>query len=120
MVTRADIAEILRRWQAGEVSARQVFDWAQERYWPGQVEFDDWEVDDSSAGNEVLGTLDQLPVNLVLPEDVPIYLEFLDTPPGQFDRGYERFRAALDRIDYAARRRALSGDEFYGRFYQAQ
>jgi hypothetical protein len=114
MPTRAEIAEVLRRWQAGELAARAVFDWAQERYWPGAADFDDREADDSSAANEVLATLDQLPMNLVLAEDVPVYLEFLATPCGEFARGYKQFRAALDRIDYAARRQALIGDEFYG------
>ncbi len=121
MVTRAEIADVLRRWQAGEVSARHVFDWAEERYWPGdEVEFDDWEADESSVANEVLGVLDQLPMNLVLPEDVPTYLEFLAAPPGHFGRAYEQFSQALDRIDHAARRRALKGDEFYGRFCQME
>ncbi len=116
MVTRTDIADVLRRWQAGEVSAREVFDWAQERYWPGEVDFDDWEANESSGAKEVLGALDQLPVNLVLPEDVPLYLAFLATPLGQFARGYEQFRAAIDGIDYTSRRQALCGDKLYGRF----
>lgn len=118
MVTRAEITEILRRWQEGDISARQVFDWAQQRYWPGKVEFDDWEADESSVANEVLGVLDQLPINLVLPEDVPAYLAFLATPTGEFAHGYDRFRTAHDGIDFAARRRMLRGDEFYGRFCQ--
>src|SRR5262249_25019482 len=115
MVTRGMIAETLRRWQAGELTAREAYDWAQERYWPGRVEFDDWEADDSSAANEVLCALDALPMNLILPEDMPAYLEFLATPSGRFAEGYERFRAALDRIDYAAPARSLRKDDFYGR-----
>jgi hypothetical protein len=116
VVTRGEIAETLRRWQAAELTAREVYDWAQELYRPGRAEFDDWEADDSSAANEVLGALDQLPMNLILPEDMPAYLEFLKTPSGRFAEGYERFQAALDRIDYAARARSLRDDDFYGRF----
>ena len=59
-------------------------------------------------------------MNLVLAEDVPVYLEFLATERGKFAQGYDRFRAALDRIDCAARRQALSGDEFYGPFCKGE
>jgi len=119
-VTRAEIAELLRRWGAGKLAARDVRDWAQTRYWPGEVEFDDLEGDGSSAACEALAALDQLPMNVILSEDVPLYLAFLSTPVGKFESGYERLRSALDQIDYSARRRALSNDDFYGPFCRCE
>lgn len=91
IVTRLEIADMLRRWQAGEVSAREVHAWAEDRYarMP-EVDVDDWEGlhgAEESVANEVLGELDRLNMNLVLAEDVPIYLEFLATPPGSFRDG---------------------------------
>jgi hypothetical protein len=115
IVTREDIATVLQLWQAGEVAAAQVHEWAQARY--GQVEFDDWEDDDTnSVANEVFGTLDMLDMNLMLIEDVPIYLAFLRTPPGQFGEGYRAFQDALQRIDYQARKQALHTHPLYARF----
>lgn len=98
MVARADIADVLRRWQAGALSAREVYDWTQERSWPGEVELDDREEDGSSAAREVLSAPDQLPMNLVMAEDVPAYLAFLATPQGEFAQGYDRHRRATMRI----------------------
>jgi hypothetical protein len=68
--------------------------------------------------NEVLGDLDMLDMNLALPEDAPIYLTFLSTPPGEFRAGYAEYKRALDRIDRAARRTRLQGMPFYAPFLQ--
>jgi hypothetical protein len=115
IVTREDIAAILQRWQAGELTAAQVHEWAQARY--GQADVDDWEDGDTnSAANEVLGALDRLDMNLMLPDDIPLYLAFLHTPPGHFAAGYRAFEAALGRIDYAARQQALSTNPLYAPF----
>ena len=114
IVTRADLKELLLAWQRGEMTTRAVFEWAQEKYWPGDVEFDDMDDDSSSAANEVLSALDQLPMNLILPEDVPIYVELLEATDGDFSNSYEKFRASINRIDILNRRESLTSDEFYG------
>ncbi len=108
-MTRGEIAEVLRRWQAGQLTAEQVHTWADDLYFPGHLEFDDREgEDEGSVANEVLSSLSMLDMNLVTAADVPIYLEFLSTPPGQFADGYRRFVEAMDRIDREERRRSLS------------
>jgi hypothetical protein len=116
MTTRDEIIAILLEWGSGRLSARDVYAWAERVYHPGTTEFNDWEEGDVSVANEVLGALDLLPLNLMLPEDIPIYLEFLATPRGQFERGFRRFDEALRRIDYESRRRLLTADPFYGQF----
>ncbi len=116
MTTRDGIVAVLLEWSSGGRSAQDVYAWVERIYFPGAIEFNDWEDGDVSVANEVMGALDLLPMNLMLPEDIPVYLEFLATPRGQFDEGLQRFDEALRRIDYASRRRSLKADEFYGRF----
>ena len=91
VVTRNDIAIILRAWQAGEMSAKDVHAWADDHYFPGSTEFIDWE-DDQSVSNEVMALLDMLDVGHPFPEQIPIHLEFLETPSGKFAEGYERWK----------------------------
>ncbi|MEZ5288276.1 MAG: hypothetical protein R2712_26440 [Vicinamibacterales bacterium] len=111
LVSRADIATVLRHWQSRALTVAQVHHWAERLFVPGNVDFDDYEGDqEDSVANEVLATLDQLDVNLVVVDDIPIYLEFLGTPVGQFNEGYRRFQTALSSIDYKKRRAALATD----------
>jgi hypothetical protein len=117
LVSRGDIADVLRRWQSGLLTAEQVHSWAEELYSPGHLDFDDREGDDEdSVANEVLSSLDMLNLNLLVVGDVPIYLEFLGTPPGQFAEGYQKFEQALSRIDREERRRRLAHIPFYAPF----
>ncbi len=115
-ITRGQIETILRQWQDGALTAEQVHEWAQAMYFPGALEIADEEPDGNSASNEVLQYLDCLDSNLIIVEDVPIYLEFLATPSGQFDNGYRKFVQALDRIDMLSRRQALSRIPLYAPF----
>ncbi len=115
IISRAVVAAVLKHWQAGEWSAEQVHEWAEDRF--GQVDVDDWEgAEEQSVANEVLAALDLLDMNLMLPEDTPLYLAFLRTPPGQFAAGYQILQDALDRIDYPARQAALRAVPLYAPF----
>jgi hypothetical protein len=118
-VTRGEIAEVLRRWQQGSMSGEEVHAWANSLYFPGEVNLDDWETDgeeENSVANEVLAQLDNLGMNLVIRDDVPIYLEFLRTPRGSFAEGYRKFREAIDSIDYKARLKSLREIPLYAPF----
>ena len=115
MVKRLDIINILKSWRDDEITARAVWDWANERYMPGETEFDDWE-DDCSAANEVLCELDSLDMNLVLAVDIPIHLEFLQTPKGKFIEGYQKWRGQIGNIDFKKRCKELKDHEIYGPF----
>jgi hypothetical protein len=59
-------------------------------------------------------------MNLALPEDAPIYLDFLSTPVGQFQIGHTRYKQALDRINYDSRRTSLRNTLPYAPFLQNQ
>jgi len=65
---------------------------------------------------EIVATLDMLDMNLVLPEDMPIYLEFLSTTRGEFEIGYRCWQSKLDAIDYESRRTQLKADPLYAPF----
>jgi len=118
-MTRGEIITVLRRWRAGELTAKQVHDWAQSQYFPGRLDYDD-EEDEESVADDVMHALDSIDMNLVIVEDVPIYLEFLATPRGQSREGYRRWREALDRVHSPERQRErqkqLAGDPFYAPF----
>ncbi len=116
-VSRQDIIDLLESWQRGDISASDVYDWAENHYWPGHLECEDWEgEDDNSVTVAVLSSLDLLPMNLMLQEDIPIYLEFLKTPAGEFKRGYTKWRNSIDSINYEKRKMDLSWDPFYQQF----
>jgi hypothetical protein len=117
LVTRADLVAVLLSWQSGAITAQQVHDWAESLY-PGNCAYDDWDENGDSVALEVLGDLDKLNLDLVVPKDVPIYLAFLQTPPDQYSDGHRKYREAIGRINRAARRRALRNDPFYSRFCQ--
>ena len=67
-----------------------------------------------------LDMLDMLDMNLALPEDASIHLEFLSTPPGQFGSGHSEFQRRLDEIDYDSPRARLRHVLPYSRFLQSQ
>lgn len=115
VITRACLAEKLRQWQAGAISTTDLSDWAENTH--GVADVDDREgPDDDSVANEVLGALDMLRLNLTLPEDVPIFLEFLATPHGDFQRGYAEFEKNCDAIDIRKRQAMLKNDPIYAPF----
>jgi hypothetical protein len=106
IIKREDIAKVLKEWADGLLSAQEVLTWADPLYSSDEVDCDDWE-DEDSVANEVLAAMDMLDMNLVIPEDVPIYLEFLKTPKGQFKIGQAKFEKQLSQIDLDARRAKL-------------
>jgi len=97
------------------MSSEEVLKWADAVYPSGDADYEDWE-GENSVTNEVLGALDMLDANLALPEDAPIYLEFLATPPGQFDAGYAKFQQQIGAIDYNRRRADLKDQPLYAPF----
>jgi len=114
-VKRSDIIQVLESWKNSEATAKEVLDWANGLYFIGETEFDDWQ-DDNSAANEVLCELDSLDMNLVLPEDIPIHIEFLKTPVGKFEEGFQTWQKKIDRIDFKKRCIKLIDHKIYGPF----
>jgi hypothetical protein len=119
IITRDDVARVLTDWSSGRKTSSEVLRWAVSTYLSDDVDYEDWE-DDNSVTNEVVGTLDMLDMNLALPEDAPIYLQFLATPVGQFSTGCAEFHRQLDAIDYGHRRAQLRDIMPYSPFCQSQ
>lgn len=111
-VTRAELIALLKEWQVGRVSAREVQEWAEARYLPGDFKVDD-DDDSGSAAVEVLARLDMLDINLITVDDIPHYLELLHAPTGAFVEALKRFEAKQAAIDFRARQDALSATEPY-------
>ncbi len=118
IITRSDIIAKLLEWQEGKLTAEDLNNWAVRFYLHDDVDYSDWEGDEEerSVTNEVLAQLDSIDMNLMIPDDVPAYLEFLDTPLGKFEDGYAKLESYLNSIDYKERARLLAGNEFYAPF----
>jgi hypothetical protein len=120
ILMRRELAGILRQWADGELSAEQVHEWASSRdmnFANDEIDMDDWEGEGpDSVAHEVLVALDMLDMNLMLVEDIPIYLEFLNTPIDHFNEGYRKWNTALESIDYKVRQQSLKEIPLYAPF----
>src|SRR6478672_6210615 len=105
-VVTADIVESkLRQWQAGELSAAEVHDWAEKTY-----AVSSWEPE-SDAVNEVLAELDMLDMNLVMPDDIPALVAALRA------KNYESLLSEyFSRVDFETRKSQLSAVPLYAPF----
>ncbi|TCS33990.1 hypothetical protein EDC30_11416 [Paucimonas lemoignei] len=111
-VTRGELIRMLQSWQAGELTTQQLWDWASHRFQAGQADYDDWDGEDSVA-REVLTMLDSLDLHLMLVEDVPLHLAFLQSPLGAFWESQSDWHAKLAELNYAERRVSLKDDPIY-------
>jgi hypothetical protein len=103
---------LLTQWQAGELTPIQVLVEA-ERLWEqdpnsGHLLTPTYARSDSrSIFYAVLGLLEVLHVQPVIPEDIPATLAFLDTPAGSEESGWQQWDAYWEAVDLAARLEAL-------------
>jgi len=119
IISRKDLKEKLLQLQEGRITALELNDWAGGNYLNDEIDYEDWdEAGEDSVTNEVLAALDMMDMNLMTPEDVPAYLDFLETPPAAFEEGYKKLQQYLNRIDIKKRAAALVTDPFYERFCQ--
>jgi 23S rRNA A2030 N6-methylase RlmJ len=117
IIKRKDLKEKLLQWQQGEITAHELNDWAGENYPNDEIEYEDWDdAESNSVTNEVLAALDMMDMNLMTPEDVPAFLNFLETDPVSFEDGYEKLQSYLKQIDIKKRSAVLAVDPFYERF----
>jgi hypothetical protein len=75
-INRADVREVLLRWQRQELSHACVHDWATARYAVSAFECD------NEVTNEVLAALDMLDVKVTTDADIPCLLKALDAVSG--------------------------------------
>jgi hypothetical protein len=115
-VTREQIRQKLREWQSGSITAEGIQSWAGSRWMSEHFTYEDWEFDEFSASNEVLAALDMLDMNLTTEADAEAFIEFLDTPLGEYPIGYNRMKKKIRSADFEARRRSLRGIPPYAAF----
>ncbi len=111
-VTRGEIIRMLQLWQAGELATQRLWDWASHRFQSGSADFDDWD-EGASVARDMLEMLDSLDMHLMLAEDVPLHLAFLQTPLGGFAQARRDWQEALAALDYVARRLQLRENPIY-------
>jgi|WetSurMetagenome_2_1015567.scaffolds.fasta_scaffold1424308_1 hypothetical protein len=91
-LSRKNISEKLTAWQLGAITRDELFEWATAVYFPGETDFDDVEDDDeNSVASEVMSRIDMLNIDSYSEKDIPVFLEFLKTPIGKFEEGYNKF-----------------------------
>jgi hypothetical protein len=109
---RGVIRSLLRRWRSDEIDEREVREEAErlldEHGW---IEYP--ENDDRSVALEVLSQLGILDRQLVIREDIPAMLGFLDTPPGEASKGWQTWRRYWNSLDYEKRREELKQNPYY-------
>jgi len=116
-ITREQVRSKLRDWRDGNISTQEIFEWAGSLYANTGCEYEDWEGKESnSVTNEVLAALDMVNINLNIPEDAEIFLEFLSTPLGEFESADALLQRRLNSIDYDLRRRTLRDNPLYAPF----
>lgn len=99
---------MLLQWQAGDITHRAVFDWANERYGSRH-----WDSEDEIV-EQVLLELYSLDMNLTTTEDVPHLLALLEVPRGQIGTAKALQRDHARSVSLQARRAALAKDPLYG------
>jgi hypothetical protein len=101
-VSQVEVESVLRSWQTGALTERQVHSWAEDRYAVDAYE------PESAACNAVLAQLDCMNMNLLTPEDIPVLLAALAT------RDYENLLSELGAAaTIELRRRSLRSHPFY-------
>ncbi len=114
-ITRDDIKHKLLDWQKGVLTAREIYDWANQLCADDANTFDDQEGDESAA-EEVLFLLEVLDMNLSTAEDVPLYLQLLTTPQSSLSAGLKDFEKKFKARDLARRKQKLKSDPLYFAF----
>jgi hypothetical protein len=116
IITREQLRSLLIQWRNSALSEKQLHEWAENKYQNHEVDYSDWENDDNSVTNEVLATLDMMDMNLMTKEDIKYYLDFLDTPLGQFAAGLKKLEDNLKAINFTQRKKSLANNQFYEKF----
>jgi len=110
LLSRSQLQELLSKWEAGQLNAAAVHDWAQKRYAASLFEPEDRVV------NEVLARLDRLDLDLVTVEDVPALEELLGASSESLEKALALYEAYWSRINLDRRRIQLASDPLYARF----
>lgn len=116
IIEREVLRNLLRRWQAGELTDLQVREEA-EAFWEQLSEVPRFSKDDPRSINfEVLLNLNMLYQQLIIPEDIPALLGFLDTPVGKEREGWQALHDYWASVDFKQRLQVLRSHPYYSKF----
>ncbi len=107
-VTREELRNILRKWQAGNLEPLEVLEWAEAHY--------DLESLKDETVIEILTSLDSLHQNLITVEDVPVFLQMLDVPAERGDEASKLLEKHDESVDWEERKEKYKHHRFYGIF----
>lgn len=115
-ISRSEILAKLAEWSSSRISPVEMHKWAVDLHTCDDLDFQDWEDNRRfSVSKEALAELEMLDINLVTRDDTPVFVAFLETPSGQFEKGYIPFISALQQIDRNKRKKLLKKIEPYAR-----
>lgn len=111
VITANDIDAVLVQWDAGTLSARDVQSWAEARFAVDACEVD------NEVTNEVLGHLDCLDMNLVVPADIPVLREALHA--ATVAEAIHQIEHSYLLLALEDRKRMCEEDAFYARYCES-
>lgn len=115
-IGRREVIDQLGVWSSGGITPVDMHKWAADLLSSGELEFEDLEGRQGfSAAREALSELEMLDMNMIIESDIPIFVEFLSSPAGGFEKSYIQFVYALQQIDRKERCRRLRNVEPYAR-----
>jgi hypothetical protein len=106
-IYRDEVSQVLKKWQDGELSAKDVHHWAVDRYAMPSYEAEDEVV------NEVLSELDMLDIYLITVQDIPALLEAVSLPADRIDEVSNVIHRQWQSISLDERQRIWRYDPLY-------
>lgn len=107
------IRRLLSEWQAKRSTAEEVQQEAEGLWEAGEPWPEYPDRDPQSIVAETLMQLAMMHVQWIIPEDIPVLLEFLDTPAGEEEQAWQKWKRYWDEMDMEARRKKVEGNIFY-------
>ena len=106
------LKSLLLRWQSEAITAHEVHSEAEALM--AECDWKELPKDDpESPLYEVLCQLDILNQQLILSEDVPVFLTFLGSKESDLEERWSEWEGYWRQVDFERRRRELQGSDFY-------
>ena len=110
---KSELILLLEQWHAGLIDEKSVHSRAEAYY--GAYREDDEETlsPQDALVYHAICILEVLPAYMILQEDVPFIINFLNTGPGREDEAMDAWDDYWNLLDYEARKRRVSQNPYY-------
>ncbi len=117
MITREQLVETLELWRRDQKDELTLWQWAEEakQQIRRQHQQEQGQVDE--LVRDIVDLLAALPYEMVLKDDVAVFLDALANPAEETDLSINLLWNHMDGVDVDSRRESLSNHPFYGQFY---